>query len=137
MSDKVFIDSNIWLYATIRSQDAKKSDIAACLIEDASHIILTTQVINEIAVNLIKKAGKEEAFIREFITELDENYDVRALDMNDLKSASFLRSRYHFSYWDSLIVASALTHGCSALYTEDLQHHLTVNDKLVITNPFE
>ena len=50
--------------------------------------------------------------------------------------ASELRRRYSLSYWDSIIVASAVGAEASALYTEDLQHGLIVEERLRVLNPF-
>jgi predicted nucleic acid-binding protein len=44
--------------------------------------------------------------------------------------------RLKFSYWDSLIVATALDSNSEKLFTEDMQHGLQVEDKLEIINPF-
>jgi len=46
-----------------------------------------------------------------------------------------IQSRYRFSFYDSLIVAAALTAGCSKLLTEDLQHGQRI-EHLVIEDPF-
>jgi predicted nucleic acid-binding protein len=51
-----FIDTNIWLYALIEDDDPGKSARAKLLIETRSAVIVSTQVINEVCVNLIKKA---------------------------------------------------------------------------------
>jgi predicted nucleic acid-binding protein len=45
--------------------------------------------------------------------------------------------RYQFSYWDSLIVASALESGCGVLYSEDLQSQQRIENQLEILNPFK
>ncbi|MDT5060208.1 MAG: hypothetical protein QOH63_667 [Acidobacteriota bacterium] len=50
-----FIDTNVWLYAFIQSQDQDKTVIAKTTIE-SSEIVISSQVINEVCVNLIKKA---------------------------------------------------------------------------------
>ena len=50
----------------------------------------------------------------------------RALDVQE---------RYGFSFYDSLIVATALGSGCKRLLTEDLQHGQCV-EGLRIENPF-
>ena len=54
-SQTCFIDTNIWLYAFIPSQDANKSAKAKAIIRQGD-IIVSSQIINEICVNLIKKA---------------------------------------------------------------------------------
>jgi predicted nucleic acid-binding protein len=53
-----------------------------------------------------------------------------------LISASKLRHNYCFSYWDSLIVASALKAKVAILYSEDMQNELIVDKSLKIINPF-
>ena len=45
--------------------------------------------------------------------------------------------QYKFSYWDSLIIASALENECDTLYTEDMQDGLIIEGKLTIVNPFK
>ncbi len=47
-----------------------------------------------------------------------------------------LLDRYRFSYFDSLILASALTANCQILYSEDLQHGQVIDGRLTIINPF-
>lgn len=50
-------------------------------------------------------------------------------------SASKLRQNHRFSYWDSLIVASALKAQAEIIYSEDMQHGLVVDKILTIINP--
>ena len=52
------------------------------------------------------------------------------------KVSSKLRLDYKFSYWDSLIVSSAIESKCSILYSEDMQHNQIINERLKILNPF-
>jgi predicted nucleic acid-binding protein len=47
-----------------------------------------------------------------------------------------LSIRYGYSYWDSLILATAVDNGCSILYTGDMQDGQVIDDKLRIVNPF-
>jgi predicted nucleic acid-binding protein len=54
-SASCFIDSDIWLYALIQSQDQTKHEIANQLTR-LDDIFISTQVINEVCVNLIKKS---------------------------------------------------------------------------------
>ncbi len=136
MSDKVFIDSNIWLYALIDTQQNSTKHIKAknCL-GTRSEIIISTQVVNEVCVNLIKKTNKDTSYISNFIRDFTASYEVIGQYKDDLILASTLRQNYHFSYWDSLIVASAMKSGCQVLYSEDMQDGLVVFEKLKIQNP--
>jgi predicted nucleic acid-binding protein len=47
-----------------------------------------------------------------------------------------MRRRYAVSFWDSLVIASALEAQASVLYSEDLQHEQVIEDRLKIINPF-
>ena len=58
-----FIDTNIWLYSFIQSD---KTDVAKNIIESCD-IVISTQIINEMCVNLIKKAGISEKSIQTLI----------------------------------------------------------------------
>ena len=66
----VFIDTNIWLYAFSTSQDKLKSQQAKMLLRRTPQIALSTQVVNEISVNLLRKFQAEERDIRKLIRSL-------------------------------------------------------------------
>lgn len=130
-----FIDTNIWLYAFIEADDQTKSEKARALIQ-AMQPIVSTQVINEVCVNLLKQARFTEEQISQLINSFFEKYLVIELSQSVLLSASRLRQRYSLSFWDSTIVASALSAGVSILYSEDMQNGLTVEERLRVLNPF-
>lgn len=134
--DKIgFIDTNLWLYA-FTDDDARKKDISQALIQSLRPVV-SSQVINEICVNLIKRAKFPEAQIGELIDTFYRKYEVVEVQKELLLSASRLRQDYALSYWDSLIVAAALSSGAPTLYSEDMQHELLIADKLRIINPFK
>ena len=62
-----FIDTNSWLYAFVKTQDSKKSVIANSIIQE-KEIIISTQIISEVCVNLIKKIQFPEEDIQKLIT---------------------------------------------------------------------
>jgi len=47
-----------------------------------------------------------------------------------------VKSRYQYSYWDSLIIATALILDCAILYSEDLHYDQFIQEKMRIVNPF-
>jgi predicted nucleic acid-binding protein len=97
---------------------------------------LSTQVVNEITVNLLRKVKFEEVAIHRLIQSLFNKYSVFLIDVETLLKASDLRGTSQFSFWDSLIVASALQHRCHTLYSEDMQGGLLIEQRLIIVNPF-
>lgn len=135
---KSFVDSNIWLYNFIVRQDTQKSFKAQSLIAKIkANICLSTQVINEVCFNLVKKENFNEIQIKQIIDRFYFDYETIELNKKMLLSASDLRGRYSFSFWDDLIVASALAANAEILYSEDMQNGLSVENKLKIINPFE
>ena len=68
-----FIDSNIYLYAFINSQDSDKS-IAARSVIRKNDIAISTQIINEVCINLIRKALYPEDKTRELINSFYNKY---------------------------------------------------------------
>lgn len=139
MNDKVapghFLDSNIWIYALAQNQPAQKQAIAAKLIQTAK-VVISTQVINEVCINLKKKSSFSEEQIRALIDSFYQGSRIIAFDTEILTQASLLREKYALSFWDSLIVSAALSSGVSTLYSEDMQNDLLVNQQLTIVNPF-
>jgi predicted nucleic acid-binding protein len=134
---RAFVDTNIWLYALIEGQDTTKSSVASELLhKNRGSFVVSTQVINEICVNMLRKANANESTVQKLIRSFFHRYDVVLLEETVMLTASDLREQYSFSYWDSLIVASALAAEASILYSEDMQSGQVINEKLKITNPF-
>ena len=134
-NSRCFIDSNIWLYAFIESDDLDKHKKAQRLIQTTTPII-STQVINEVCVNLIRKANFSEEQIRQLITSFYGNYQVQKLNQSTALAATQLRESYSLSFWDSMMIASALDASLSCLYSEDMHNGLHIFNQLQIINPF-
>jgi predicted nucleic acid-binding protein len=139
MSDRpsaCFVDTNVWLYAFIAADDPAKSGIARELLQTTEPLV-SIQVVNEVCVNLLKRAVFTEDELRDLITAFFYKYSVVQFTESTLLKASELREGYSLSFWDSLIVSSALAGGVSVLYSEDMQHGLSVEGRMEIINPFQ
>jgi predicted nucleic acid-binding protein len=137
MKDRIFIDTNIFVYSAVAdSHHANRRQKAIELIQSEDHeIVISTQVLNEFSVILIKNGIGDDA-IQKRVAEIIENTTVNTVTTGTILSAWEIRHKYKFSYWDSLIVAAALERECSKLFTEDLQHGQIIDKKLKIINPF-
>jgi predicted nucleic acid-binding protein len=131
-----FVDTNVWLYAFIVGSQPDKHILAESLIRREQRIVLSVQVINEVSVNLLKKAAFSETNIRLLIDSFYQRYRIVSLDQSILNRASSLRERYQFSFWDGLIVSCALTTDATTLYSEDMHNGLVIEGRLRIVNPF-
>jgi predicted nucleic acid-binding protein len=121
-----FCDSNIWLYRLLidpecnDAEEMGKHNLATALTS-RENILISTQIINEVCSFLSKKAKISEIQIRQIIQEFYDGCVVIQLDRNIILRASELGTQYSFSFWDSLIVASALANEANILYSEDMQ----------------
>ena len=136
-----FIDTNVWLYRffddqRIEPNERKRKRKIATEITQKNNLVISTQVINELSVNLLKKAYFKEEEIKQIIQSLYNRCQVISFNLILLESASHLRSLYQFSFWDSLIIAIALSAHAEILYSEDMQDGLIIRNKLTIINPF-
>lgn len=134
MQDSVFVDSNIFLYA-FSDLDLEKQKIASEIVSQANCVI-SSQVLNEVSNNLIKKLSFNNSEISRFIESAYGRYWVVSVGKDTFLKACELRESYKFSYYDSLIVASASLESCQRLYSEDMQHGLVLSNQMMIVNPF-
>ena len=136
MTDKVFIDSNIWVY--LFSDDKNhKAKVAKKFIADnsiSSVFVTSCQVVNEVC-NVLKRYGLAEERIRVVIENMTNICLMQDLSKEICLLASTLREKYSFSFWDSIIVATAKTAGCGLLISEDMHDGLAM-DRLRIKNIF-
>ena len=135
MSDKVFIDSNIILYAYSRTEPSKRK-IANALIFSTPDALISTQVINEVTNILYKKFGLDSKSIEAVIDEAASVFSIVNFSLETQKYAIHIKERYQLQYYDSLILATALEHDCDILYSEDMQHNQLIEGRLRIVNPF-
>ena len=133
MRDSFFIDSNIFLYAFSTKDPSKQKKAASIIIQPA---VISTQVINEVSSNLLKKLGMNNTEVQHFVEDCYARYTVIDFSRTVFVEAAILRERHAFSYYDSLIVSSALASVQTILYSEDMQHGQKIYDRLTIVNPF-
>ena len=133
MKDKVFIDSNIFLYAFC-DKDKEKQTKASKIILDGGAI--SVQVINEVSANMLKKLNFSNDAIKEFIIRCLNRYKIINVEPSTLLKAVEIRKQYNISYYDSSIIAAAIEANARILYSEDMQDSLTISE-LTIVNPFK
>jgi len=137
MSDKVFVDTNLFVYAKLDNDNntEKRERLEEFFKTISNEILISTQVINEIYSAMMKNKVSDED-IQEMINQILIDVEVSIVVVSTIKLAWELKKKYNLSYWDSLIVSTALESGCEILYSEDMQHNQLINDKLTIKNPF-
>ena len=138
MKDKVFVDTNILIYAHDLDAGAKH-DVATSIIEniwEAKIGIISTQVIQEFYVNVTRKIPNPitPVLARGIILNYF-SWHIEAIEPNTILLASEIEERYVLSFWDSLIVATASQSNARKILTEDLNHGQVI-EGVLIENPF-
>ena len=135
---KAFFDTNVlvYLFDADAPDKQKKARSLFKTHTEAGDILLSTQVLQEFYVTVTRKLARplsaEQA--AGAMTALAELPGV-SID-NQLVLAAVRRSQASkLSFWDSLIVESALHGGSDVLYSEDMQHGQKLGN-LRIENPF-
>jgi predicted nucleic acid-binding protein len=138
MSDKIFIDTNIFVYAKLATtQETEKQQQAKQFLKSQQNtVVISTQVLSEFASVLIKHRIDDET-IKNSIAEIIQDCIVSPVSLSTIQTAWEIKTRYHFSYWDSVIIASALENNCAILATEDLQDNQIIAEKMRVKNPFK
>lgn len=126
-----FVDTNVVLYLL---DNGPKADRAEALLAQRPRI--SVQVLNEVMVNCRRKAGLNWEETGTFLAGVQALCPVEEMTLQTHVVGRALAERYGFSVYDAMIVAAALTAGCTTLWTEDLHAGLLVEGQLRLVNPF-
>jgi predicted nucleic acid-binding protein len=139
MSDKSFVDTNILVYAHDRTTGLKH-ERAKALIEklwDSGGGVLSTQVLQELCVNLRRKTARPLSV--EETRRLVQDYSSWDIVVNTAESvlqALSIEMRYKISFWDALILHAAGISSATVLYSEDIAAGQTYGSVRVV-NPLQ
>jgi len=123
MTDRVFVDSTILVYAHDADSGPKHISAKRCLgdLWNAGTGCLSTQVLQEFYVNVTRKIKKPLSPSEARAVVRDFGLWVRSfLTAATVVRASEISETWSISFWDSMIVAAAEQDGASELLSEDL-----------------
>lgn len=123
MSAKYFVDTNVLMYAHDAAAGEKHAR-ARTLVEELWETragVVSTQVLQELAVNLRRKAKKplDARATRDIVSDYLA-WQVVVNGGDSILEALDLEARYQISFWDALVVQAAQASGAEILYSEDL-----------------
>jgi predicted nucleic acid-binding protein len=123
MSDIVFVDSNILIYAHDADAGSKRDRAVAKLRElwDSGAGRLSVQVLQEFYVNVTKKLGTRVS--RSTAREVVNSYGAWVLEPTTpatVTRAIDIAEMTLIAFWDALIVAAAEQVQATHIYSEDL-----------------
>ncbi len=133
-----FVDTNVLVYAFDTSAGEKRARAQALLerLWQAGGGALSVQVLQEFYVTLTRKLAKPlpPEIARPLIADLS-TWKTYSPTPQDVLAAIDLQQSYSLSFWDAMIIQSALALGCERLWSEDLSHGQTYAGVQVL-NPF-
>ncbi len=141
MSDRFFLDTNIFIYAVDTSEAEREK------AEQARHIVrgvienecgvISIQVLQafyniatkRIAIPLSSDEALQYIRYLQVLEIVEPTFEM-------VVSAILLNKQYMLSFWDSMIVQAALTTNCTHLLSEDMQDGQRFGE-LIIQNPLK
>jgi predicted nucleic acid-binding protein len=131
---KTFIDTNILIYA-FTADEPEKQELALKFLDNCLPVI-STQVVKEFSNVLLKKTRIDLENVQEIIAGIIGISDVVNEEIARIFAAFDIHKRYQFSFYDSLIIATAIHANCQLLLSEDMHDGQVIDEKLKIVNPF-
>lgn len=137
MSGKTFVDSNVLIYAYDSEAGVKHRIANSILRELWEHRlgVLSVQVLQEFYVNVTKKIpkpiprSKARLFVDSYTGWCAETTPA------EISMAFRIEDESRSSFWDALIVASAIKCGATRILSEDLNAGQRIAG-ITIENPF-
>jgi len=136
MTDPVFVDTNVFVYAADAGDPEKQRKASLWLSELwKSHIgRISFQVLQEFFVTVTHKKPDAREQARAQVRDLLVWRPI-ITNASILERAWRIQDRYKLSFWDALIVSAAKSADCHWLLTEDLHANQSL-DGVTVINPF-
>ena len=133
-----FVDTNVLVYAHDLSAGLKHKQ-ATTLIQalwESRMGCLSIQVLQEFYVTVTRKIKRplSPTTASQIIADLGK-WKLHTPSVDDLLAAIRIQERYQTSFWDAMIIHSAVRLNCEILWSEDLNAGQAYQ-QVVLQNPF-
>ena len=133
-----FVDTNVLVYAHDISAGDKHS-VAQQLIRrlwETSNGCLSVQILQELYVTISRKVTRPLPITEaaEIIRDLSF-WHIHTPTAEDVLGAIDLQHRYKISFWDAMVIHSAVSLECKLIWSEDLSRDQIYNG-VQVKNPF-
>jgi predicted nucleic acid-binding protein len=136
MKDKILIDTNLWIYLYASNPEGKRRTIEEVIQQNFEKVILSPQILGELYHVVTRKGFQTQKSAKHIVLEMVATFPVSEIGSADVLEAIRVHEMFNYSYWDSLLIATALLNDCESLYSEDMQHKQSIEGKIRIINPF-
>jgi len=138
MTAKIYVDTNILVYAHDSTAGAKHQRAREILVDlwKSGQGCLSVQVLQEFYVTVTQKVACPMAPSRaaNIIQELSA-WRVHQPSSGDVLHAIAIQERCRISFWDAMILQSAIRMHCASIWSEDLNAG-QLYDGIRLVNPF-
>jgi predicted nucleic acid-binding protein len=139
MNGKVFLDTNIVVYAHDETAPEKRAKAQTIILDGmrTEKAAISAQVLSEFYVTVTRKAKKPMSLAKaRHEVALLSNMETADVDVPTIRRAIDIQERWQISFWDSLIVAAAEQTHCETVFSEDLSDGQTYGS-VTVRNPFK
>jgi predicted nucleic acid-binding protein len=98
--------------------------------------VVSTQVLNEFCSVALKKLHHPAQTVKTAVREICETCYLAVIDGTTIMKGLDIHEKYGFSYYDSLIITSALEQKCHYLLSEDMNDGQVIEGQMTIKNIF-
>jgi len=97
MNDKIFLDTNILIYA-YSIDEPKKKDIVTTILQKYETIFVSTPVLNEFIHVMSKKKKLTLDDLKEVTQEIRQNFSVAIVDLPTIDKALSLALKHKYQF---------------------------------------
>lgn len=136
ISGRFSLDSNILVYACDREAGERHRTGTEILARAAGRdCVLTVQALAEFFHVTTRKGKLAAPIASAFVNDWLKLFEIASADDGTLLDAMDMVAAHRLAFWDAMLLATARRHGCSAIFSEDMQdgRHL---GGLEIIDPF-
>lgn len=136
MTDRIFVDTNVFVYADDAKAGKKRPTAQRVLgsIFADSTAVISTQILQEYFAVATRKLGLTAQLARARL-DLMSRLEVVQVDSDLIFEAVDLHRLHAVSFWDALVVCAARSARCGRLVSEDLQDGQVIAG-VRVENPF-
>lgn len=136
MSERVFIDTNVFVYADDADAPAKQERAQQIILQalKSGTGVTSTQVLQEYFSVVTRKLGIPAEIAQQKV-QLMATLSVISIDVSHIIEGIKLHRLYSLSFWDALVIQAARLGGCKEVLTEDMQTGQLI-ETVRVRNPF-
>jgi len=136
MSGKVFLDTNVFVYAHDQAAADKQRRCREVISQatESGEGVISTQILQEFYVAATRRLGVPPLAVKGVMKTLSV-FEIVQVTPDLIQEAIDCSILNEVSFWDSLVLAAAAAAGCSTVLTEDLNTGQTILG-VKVQNPF-